>query len=139
MNHRRNETPLLRACHVEQLSRWAPHYHSQQHDRVAPSSLDSALAASFIIFALFALASRATSTSRRWRHVSRHRRDAPRRRRVDVHEATVSFGDFPPTLVDDILASDDGPVVLQCAGGLMVEHPLLRPHVRGCVETEPVS
>ena len=37
-----------------------------------------ALAASFIIFALFALASRATSTSRRWRHVSRHRRDAPR-------------------------------------------------------------
>jgi len=38
-----------------------------------------ALAASFIIFALFALASRATSTSRRWRHVSRHRRDAPRR------------------------------------------------------------
>ena len=42
-------------------------------------------------------------------------------------------------LVDDILASDDGPVVLQCAGGLMVEHPLLRPHVRGCVETEPVS
>ena len=60
-------------------------------------------------------------------------------RRVDVHEATVSFGEFPPTLVDDILASDDGPVVLQCAGGLMVEHPLLRPHVRGCVETEPVS
>ena len=51
----------------------------------------------------------------------------------------MSFGDFPPTLVDDILASDDGPVVLQCAGGLMVEHPLLRPHVRGCVETEPVS
>ena len=40
---------------------------------------ESALAASFIIFALFALASRATSTSRRWRHVSRHRRDAPRR------------------------------------------------------------
>ena len=38
----------------------------------------SALAASFIIFALFALASRATSTSRRWRHVSPHRRDAPR-------------------------------------------------------------
>ena len=41
-----------------------------------------ALAASFIIFALFALASRATSTSHRWRHVSRHRRDhrdAPRR------------------------------------------------------------
>ena len=37
-----------------------------------------ALAASFIIFALFALASRATSTSRRWRHVPRHRRDAPR-------------------------------------------------------------
>ena len=60
-------------------------------------------------------------------------------RRVDVHEATVSFGEFPPTLVDDILASDDGPVVLQCAGGLMVEHPLLQPHVRGCVETEPVS
>ena len=60
-------------------------------------------------------------------------------RRVDVHEATVAFGEFPPTLVDDILASDDGPVVLQCAGGLMVEHPLLRPHVRGCVETEPVS
>ena len=28
---------------------------------------------------MFALASRATSTSRRWRHVSRHRRDAPRR------------------------------------------------------------
>ena len=28
--------------------------------------------------ALFALASRATSTSRRWRHVPRHRRDAPR-------------------------------------------------------------
>ena len=52
-------------------------------------------------------------------------------RRVAVHEATVSFGEFPPTLVDDILASDDGPVVLQCAGGLMVEHPLLRPHVRG--------
>ena len=52
-------------------------------------------------------------------------------RRVDVHEATVSFGEFPPTLVDDILASDDGPVVLQCAGGLMVEHPLLQPHVRG--------
>ena len=100
---------------------------------------ESALAASFIIFALFALASRATSTSRRWRHVPRHRRDAPRRRRVDVHEATVPFGDFPPTLVDDNLASDDGPVVLQCAGGLMVEHPLLRPHVRGCVETEPVS
>ena len=37
-----------------------------------------ALAASFILFALFALASRATSTSRRWRHVPRHRRDAPR-------------------------------------------------------------
>ena len=33
----------------------------------------------FILFALFALASRATSTSRRWRHVPRHRRDAPRR------------------------------------------------------------
>ena len=32
----------------------------------------------FILFALFALASRATSTSRRWRHVPRHRRDAPR-------------------------------------------------------------
>ena len=94
----------------------------------------------FILFALFAaLASRATSTSRRWRHVPCHRRDAPRRRRVDVHEATVAFGEFPPALVDDILASDDGPVVLQCAGGLMVEHPLLRPHVRGCVETEPVS
>ena len=27
-----------------------------------------------------ALASRSTSTSRRWRHVPRHRRDAPRRR-----------------------------------------------------------
>ena len=27
---------------------------------------------------MFALASRAASTSRRWRHVSRHRRDAPR-------------------------------------------------------------
>ena len=43
-----------------------------------------ALAASFIIFALFALASRATSTSRRWRHVSPHRRDAPRRSRRRV-------------------------------------------------------
>ena len=32
----------------------------------------------FILFALFALASRAASTSRRWRHVPRHRRDAPR-------------------------------------------------------------
>ena len=40
--------------------------------------LSGALATSFIIFALFALASRATSTSRRWRHVPRHRRDAPR-------------------------------------------------------------
>ena len=38
-----------------------------------------ALAASFILFALFASASRATSTSRRWRHAPRHRRDAPRR------------------------------------------------------------
>ena len=66
-------------CRVEKHSRWAPHYHSRQQNRVAPSSRDSALAASFIIFALFALASRATSTSRRWRHVSRHRRDAPRR------------------------------------------------------------
>ena len=32
----------------------------------------------FILFALFASASRATSTSRRWRHAPRHRRDAPR-------------------------------------------------------------
>lgn len=51
-------------------------------------------------------------------------------RRVDVHEATVSFGAFPETLVDDILASADGPIVLQCAGGLMVEHPLLAPHIK---------
>ncbi len=32
----------------------------------------------FILFALFASASRATSTSRRWRHAPRHRRNAPR-------------------------------------------------------------
>jgi len=43
-----------------------------------------ALAASFIIFASFALASRATSTSRRWRHVSRQRRDAPRREEKEL-------------------------------------------------------
>ena len=49
-------------------------------DEAVLKNIGGALAASFIIFALFALASRATSTSRRWRHVSRHRRDAPRRK-----------------------------------------------------------
>ena len=42
------------------------------------NGMAGALAASFILFALFASASRATSTSRRWRHAPRHRRDAPR-------------------------------------------------------------
>ena len=54
------------------------------------------------------------------------------RRYVEVHEARVDFGAFPPTLVYDILAAD-GDIVVQCAGGLMVEHPLLQPHVRGVV------
>ena len=46
---------------------------------LAVLALECVLLRRLIIFALFALASRATSTSRRWRHVSRHRRDAPRR------------------------------------------------------------
>ena len=50
------------------------------------------------------------------------------RRHVEVHEARVDFGAFPPGLVDEILAAD-GDVVMACAGGLMVEHPLLAPHV----------
>ena len=37
------------------------------------------------------LASRATSTSRRWRHVPRHRRDAPRRRGADLRQALRRF------------------------------------------------
>ena len=49
-------------------------------------------------------------------------------RRVAVHEATVNFSEFPDGLVDAILAAD-GEIVLACAGGLMVEHPLLQPHV----------
>ena len=39
---------------------------------------DGALAASFYSLRVVASASRATSTSRRWRHAPRHRRDAPR-------------------------------------------------------------
>ncbi|KAH8069788.1 nucleoside-triphosphate diphosphatase [Aureococcus anophagefferens] len=50
------------------------------------------------------------------------------RRHVEVHDARVDFGAFPPGLVDEILAAD-GDVVMACAGGLMVEHPLLAPHV----------
>ncbi|KAH8098919.1 nucleoside-triphosphate diphosphatase [Aureococcus anophagefferens] len=50
------------------------------------------------------------------------------RRHVEVHDARVDFGAFPPGLVDEILAAD-GDVVMACAGGLMVEHPLLAPRV----------
>ena len=59
-------------------------------DQGQPNTNGGALAASFIIFALFALASRATSTSRRWRHVSRHRRDAPRSRLSDEEIGDVA-------------------------------------------------
>lgn len=54
------------------------------------------------------------------------------RRFVELHEASIEFAPFPEGLVDEMLERD-GDVVVQCAGGLMVEHPLLQPYVKSIV------
>lgn len=44
-----------------------------------------------------------------------------------VDEATVHFDAIPASTVDELIAAGD---VFYCAGGLMVEHPLVSPHVQ---------
>ena len=53
---------------------------------------------------------------------------APRAERwAGVDVATISFGPFPDGLADELIAEG---AVFGCAGGLMVEHALVAPHVR---------
>ncbi|KAL1522416.1 hypothetical protein AB1Y20_017406 [Prymnesium parvum] len=44
-----------------------------------------------------------------------------------VDEATIYFEPIPQAAVDALIAAGD---VYYCAGGLMVEHPLVEPHVK---------
>jgi len=48
---------------------------------------------------------------------------------LGVHEASVLFDDIPDHVIDDLVHAD-GPTLLKCAGGLMVEHPIVAPYVR---------
>ncbi|KAJ8604331.1 hypothetical protein CTAYLR_002501 [Chrysophaeum taylorii] len=50
------------------------------------------------------------------------------KRVIGVHEASVTFDPIPDTVVDALI-KDHADAMLQCAGGLMVEHPLLQPFV----------
>lgn len=52
-------------------------------------------------------------------------------RALGVSVAEVEIGPLPAEAVDALVAGGDGHGdVLECAGGLMVEHPLVAPHVR---------
>lgn len=48
------------------------------------------------------------------------------RRLSTICTASIFFGDIPEETIEAILAEGE---VLQCAGGLMVEHPLVQPHI----------
>ena len=50
------------------------------------------------------------------------------KRVIGVHHGSVHFKQLPEALVDDLLAKD-GPALLRCAGGLMIEHPLVAPYI----------
>ena len=47
---------------------------------------------------------------------------------VGVHEASVYFSEIPDSVIDDLI-ENDGPTLLKCAGGLMVEHPKVAPFI----------
>jgi septum formation protein len=49
-----------------------------------------------------------------------------RKRVAAVDTSKIYFDDIPDSVIDSLLAEGD---VLQCAGGLMVEHALVQPHV----------
>ena len=49
-----------------------------------------------------------------------------RKRVASVDTSKIYFNDIPESVVDRLLAEGE---VLQCAGGLMVEHALVQPHV----------
>jgi len=52
-----------------------------------------------------------------------------------VDTATIHFhSDIPATLVDELVALDEP--ILSCAGGLMVEHPLVKKHIDRIEGTE---
>lgn len=51
------------------------------------------------------------------------------KRVVGVHEAAVHFDVIPDAVIDE-LVEKDGAMLMQCAGGLMVEHELIQPYVR---------
>lgn len=57
---------------------------------------------------------------------------ATNRRVVGLHEASVYFRPFPQSLVEELLRQS-GPALLNCAGGLMVEHDLVQPYVQEVV------
>eukprot|EP00601_Ochromonadales_sp_CCMP2298_P030823 CAMPEP_0173347906 /NCGR_PEP_ID=MMETSP1144-20121109/13421_1 /TAXON_ID=483371 /ORGANISM="non described non described, Strain CCMP2298" /LENGTH=222 /DNA_ID=CAMNT_0014295459 /DNA_START=97 /DNA_END=765 /DNA_ORIENTATION=- len=52
---------------------------------------------------------------------------------MGVDTATIHFGQIPRDVVDAILAEGE---CVHCAGGLMVEHPLLQPHIRSLEGTQ---
>lgn len=52
------------------------------------------------------------------------------RRAVGVDVASIEFGQIPEGVVRTLLADE---AVLHCAGGLMVEHPAVAPHLRAIV------
>uniref|UniRef100_A0A7S3K499 Maf-like protein n=1 Tax=Aureoumbra lagunensis TaxID=44058 RepID=A0A7S3K499_9STRA len=50
------------------------------------------------------------------------------KRVLGVHEAFVHFKEIPDKVIDQLI-EQDGPLLLQCAGGLMIEHDLIQPFV----------
>ena len=44
----------------------------------------------------------------------------------DIDQSTIHFGDIPNDIIDKIISEGN---VLNCAGGLMIEHPLLQPYI----------
>ena len=46
----------------------------------------------------------------------------------EAQVATVTFRTFPDTLVDAMIA-ESGDAMMGCAGGLMVEHPMLQDYI----------
>lgn len=43
-----------------------------------------------------------------------------------VRSTIVHFGDIPDPIIEELVAKGD---IMHCAGGLMVEHPLLQPYI----------
>ena len=62
---------------------------------------------------------------------------ATKKRVIGVDSAVIHFKRIPEEVIESIM-KESGDLVVQCAGGLMVEHPLLEPyldHIDGTVDS----